>query len=421
MRRAPTSARRRAPGVVLAAALALAGGGAARAQDRGEARGSLRLFAQPVSPDWLVVFTPSVSGDVNVRRWLRLGVDWTADVVSGATPRTYGTPDVVSRATPFSDVRNVIGATADVTLGPATVEGGYAYGSEHDYRSHLVHGQVTLDLAQHNTVLVGSYGHSFDRVCDLSQPGVPLTLRQPLDTSRGCFSGNVMLTSERLDVDTAELTLTQTLTPRLVASLGGSYAHLSGFQSNPYRRVRLSGGSFQAQESHPRRRDRGALTLRLRYAWPKLQASLGGDLRLYRDSWDVQSLTGEITWDMPFHRAHPAWRYVVRARGYAQSSALFYRDVGWANSYERAGPVGRFFTADQELAPLADLLLGARFVHASSHPADARRWRMFTDVEWALSFDYLKIFALSPEPPNAPRTRGWASALVAGVSATGRF
>ena len=405
----------------LAVAAALALGGVARAQDRGQARGGLRVFAQPVSPDWLVVFTPSVSGDVNVRSWLRFGVDWTADVVSGATPRTYGTPDVVTRATPFSEVRNVIGGSAAVTLGPATIEAGYSYGTENDYRSHLVRGQLTLDLAQHNTVIVGSYGHSFDRVCDLAQPGVPVTLRQPLDTSRGCFSGNVMLTTEPLDVDTAELTLTQTLTRRLVAALAGSYAHLSGFQSNPYRRVRLLGGLFQAQESHPRVRDRGALTGRARFAFPKLQATLGGDLRLYRDSWDVQSLTAEVSWEMPFDRARPAWRYLVRARGYVQSGATFYRDVGWADSYERTGPVGSFFTADQELAPLADLLLGARFVHQSSHPADRRRWRMFTDVEWAFSFDYVKIFALSPEPPNAPRTRGWASALVLGVSGTGKF
>jgi hypothetical protein len=248
---------------------------------------------------------------------------------------------------------------------------------------------------------------------------VPLTLRQPLDSARGCFSGNASLTEESLNIDTVEATLTQTLTRSLVGSLGGSYQHLDGFQSNPYRRVRLNYGLFQAQESHPRVRDRGALTMRIRWAVAKLSATLGADLRVYRDSWDVRSITGELSWDMPFNRAAPAWRYNVRARGYAQTGANFYRDVGYTDSYEKAGPAGMYFTADQELAPLADLLLGARFVHNSSY--EKRKWKMFTAVEWAFSFDYVKMFALTPEPPNAPRLRGWASALVLGISATGRF
>src|SRR5262249_41683853 len=146
--------------------------------------------------------------------------------------------------------------------------------------------------------------------------------------------------------------LTQTLTRKLVGSLTGSYQHLSGFQSNPYRRVRLLGGLFQAQESHPHKRDRGAITARVRYAIASLAATVGGDLRLYRDTWGVQSITGEVTWDAPFHKQAPAWRYLVRTRGYVQSGAVFYRDVGYTDSYERAGPVGSFFTADQELAPL---------------------------------------------------------------------
>ena len=166
-------------------------------------------------------------------------------------------------------------------------------------------------------------------------------------------------------------------------------------------------------------RDRGAATARLRWAVAKLGATLGGDLRLYRDTWAVQSLTGELSWDMPFHLARPAWRYVVRVRGYVQSGASFYRDVGYTDSYEKAGPVGRYFTADQELAPLADLVLGARFVHDAGY--ERRKWKMFTAVQWAFSFDYVKMFALTPEPPNAPRLRSWASALVAGVAATGKF
>jgi len=401
------------------ATVAVAAAGARADEERGEAHGSVRVFAQPVSPDWLLVITPAVTGKVRALKWLAFDVDWTADIVTGATPRTYGSPDVVSSATQFSEFRNVIGAGAAATVGPATITAGYDYGTENDYRSHLLRFGVSGDFFHHNTTVALTYAHSFDSICDLLQPGVPLTLRQPLDSASGCFSGNASLTEESLGIDTVEATLTQTLTRTLVGSLGGSYQHLSGFQSNPYRRVRLDYGLFQAQESHPRVRDRGAVTARIRWAVASLAATLGADLRLYLDSWAVGSLTGELSWDMPFDRAAPAWRYVVRARGYAQTGATFYRDVGYADSYEKAGPAGQYFTADQELAPLADLLLGARFVHDSSY--DKRKWKMFTAVEWAFSFDYVKMFALTPEPPNAPRLRGWASALVAGVSATGKF
>ncbi|HEX6835771.1 MAG TPA: DUF3570 domain-containing protein, partial [Polyangia bacterium] len=279
---------------------ALVVGGAARAQERGEAHGSLRVFAQPAPSDWLLVITPSVTGNVHATRWLSFDVDWTADVVTGATPRVYGSPDVVSGATMMTEVRNVIGAGAAATVGPATLRAGYAYGTENDYRSHLLRAGFTLDLANHNTTIVGDYSHGFDRVCDLAQPGVPLTRRQPLDTANGCFSGIAALTEEPLGIDDLEVTLTQTLTRTTLVALAGSYQHLDGFQSNPYREVRLDGGVLQAQESHPRLRDRGAVTARVRWAVGKLAATLGGDVRLYRDTWGVQSLTGEAMWDAPF-------------------------------------------------------------------------------------------------------------------------
>ena len=184
--------------------------------------------------------------------------------------------------------------------------------------------------------------------------------------------------------------------------------------------MRLDGGRFQPQESHPRCAIAAPSPRVCARRWPSSRATLGGDLRLYRDTWGVQSLTGELSWQQPFRLARRRGATSVRARGYVQSGAIFYRDAGNADSYERAGPVGSYFTADQELAPLADLV-SARA--SSTTPATSRRtkWRMFTAVQWAFSLDYVKMFALTPEPPNAPRLRSWASALVAGVAATGKF
>ena len=389
--------------------------------DQGEAFVGLRIYAQPAPSDWLVVVTPSVTGRARARSWLQFDASWSADVVTGATPRIYGSPDVVSAATRFQEVRNVIDVGAQAQLGPVLLSAGYAYGTENDYHSNLLRVNARVDLANHNTILAGSYSHGFDRICDLAQPGVAILLRQPLDTSRGCFTGNPMLTEESLDIDSAEASIAQTFTPALIATLVGSYQHLGGFQSNPYRTVRLDGGRFQAQESHPSLRDRGALTARIRYAIERWRATVGGDLRLYRDTWGVQSLTVELSWDQPFHPDRPAWRFGGRARGYVQSGAVFYRDAGEANSYELAGPAGNFFTADQALAPFADLLLEGRLSYVVDRAADRRVWRAFTQMNTTLLLEYVRGFALSPEPPNAARLRSWASSLVLSLSATGRF
>ena len=53
----------------------------------------------------------------------RIVLAYDADIVSGATPRTYGGGmDAVSAATTFSDVRHAIHGGAEVRLGPVTVE-----------------------------------------------------------------------------------------------------------------------------------------------------------------------------------------------------------------------------------------------------------------------------------------------------------
>src|SRR5205823_3012544 len=142
----------------------------------------------------------------------------------------------------------------------------YRYGIEHDYRSHVLSLSARADLFSKNTTIAAAWAHNFDSVCDLDNGALASTLRQPLGTSAGCFGGGGGLTTEPLAIDGAELSIAQALGPRLVAALAFGYEHLDGFQSNPYRRVRLRDGALLAQESHPRLRDRVSLTLRLRVA-----------------------------------------------------------------------------------------------------------------------------------------------------------
>ncbi len=386
---------------------------AARADERGDARAAVQLFVEPAASQRVVVVSPSASGRADVTRFLNVQASFDADIVSGATPRTYGAPDAVSAATAFSDERYTFAARASGRFGPATVDAGYRFGFEHDYRSHVVGAGASVDLARRNTTLAASWAHNFDSVCDLDNGALATTLRQPLTTSRGCFAGTRGLTGESLAIDGVEASVTQVVTPRLVGQLVGAWEHLDGFQSNPYRRVRLDGGAIEAQESHPRLRDRFAVGLRARFALPAARAALAGDLRLYRDTWAVQSITVEAAWEQHLG-AHLLLK--LRARYYQQSAAFFYRDAGDANSYENAGPVGAYFTGDRELAPLADLLVGARLTVVAG-----RALGRLTDLEGAARLDLVDVFALSPLPPNADRTRGVVDALTAGLSLTGRF
>jgi hypothetical protein len=392
----------------------------ASAAATGEAAAGVAVYAQPAPGAALVVVTPSAKANVAPTKWLELDVHWLADVVTGATPRTYGPPDVVSAATSFSETRNLVGAGSEFKIGLAAINVGYSYGTESDYRSHLLRGGIKLDLFHHNTVLALDYSHSFDSICDLAQASAPLLLRRPLDSSRACFTDNLDLTTDSLGIDTLEAAWVQTISRKWVASLIGGYQHLSGFQSNPYRSVRLSRGLFLAQESHPAVRDRGSITARVRYAIERTRGSLGFDLRLYRDTWAVQSFTADASYEQPLSHTRSDWRFAVHARGYVQSGAFFFRDASATDSYDRAGPVGQFFTADQALAPLADVTAGGRFSWTSP-PRDRRHWRAFQELRATVSLDYIKIIALTPDPPNALRAHYWIGSLLAALSATGRF
>src|SRR5438270_610627 len=102
----------------------------------GSARASLAVFAEPARSQSVVVVTPSVDGRVDIRRWLSAEIGWTADVVSGATPRTYGSPDVVSSASKFDELRNLLSTRVEMKPpGPVVIGAGYRFGIEHDYRS----------------------------------------------------------------------------------------------------------------------------------------------------------------------------------------------------------------------------------------------------------------------------------------------
>lgn len=384
----------------------------------GQAR--FQLFTEPAPTLRLVVLQPAAAVDVAVglpsARAVRVAVDWNADIVSGATRRVYGSPDAISGATQFADVRNNLGL--QVTVEPTRqvrLFAQYRFGIENDYRTHSVGLGAAVDLFARATTLALRYSHGFDRVCTFDNRNLSSLLRVPMLDSDGCFGGVTGRIAAELAIDHVEASYTQAWTPRLVSVVAVTFQSLGGFQSNPYRAVRVLGAVGDPLETHPSRRNRGALVLRLRYAIAQTNGALGAEVRLYRDSWALQSATVEASWDQLHLARRLHWR--VRVRYYQQAAAFFYRDASAADSYERNGAADGYFTGDREMSPYAAVLAGAQLVYHHTQTLGRREITLDPYVRLDLQF-YLPMTAL---PPTLERSQQAVDAILAGAGIAGQF
>lgn len=395
---------RRLAVVILALAAAA---GAARAEDKVEVKAE--YFSEPAHKQGLDVFHPALGVNVDAHRDFSLDFGYEADVVSGATPRTYGAMDAISSATRFTDTRHSFHGGAELRLGPTAIDAGYTYGFENDYRSHAIDASARVDLWGKNTTFALGYAHNFDATCDVDNRSAMPTERRSLGSSKGCFGKTVGLISEPLAIDSYSASWTQVLTPILLSDLSVGLQVLDGFQSNPYRRVRLF-GTIEAQESEPLLRQRVAVQARLRLAVTRARAAIGFLGRFYWDTWGVKSGTAEVSWD---EWVHPQLLMRLRGRFYQQTRALFYRDAGETLSYEAVGPVGQYFTGDRELSPFRDYLVGfkAAWVRNADERGKVLRW--FEQMDLNAKIDLIDYQPLTPLPPNQPRDVGLVNALIA--------
>lgn len=388
--------------LLLAAATAVA-----RAEDKVEIKAE--YFTEPANKQALHVFHPGVALNVDAHRDFSLNFGYEADVVTGATPRTYGAMDAISSATRFADTRHAFHGGAELRLGPAAVDAGYTYGFENDYRSHAVDVGAKVDLWGKNTTFRLGYSHNFDSVCDVDNKGAAPTERRSLGSSQGCFKGTVGLVEEPLAIDSYAASWTQVLTPIIISDLSTTFQVLDGFQSNPYRRVRLF-GTVEAQESEPLLRQRIAVQARLRFAIVRARGALGVLGRFYYDTWGIKAGTAEISWEQWLH---PQLLLRVRGRYYQQGRAIFYRDAGETLSYESVGPVGQYFTGDRELSPFRDYLAGVKLAWVRNADEHGKVLRWFEQMDLNFKVDLIDYQPMTPLPPNQPRDVGLVNALIA--------
>ncbi|HEX4405843.1 MAG TPA: DUF3570 domain-containing protein, partial [Polyangia bacterium] len=280
-----------------AAALLVLAAPAARATQ--DAASRVTLFEEPSKLNKGVnVIHPQIDAGTTLGPDFRFGVGYNVDIVSGATPAIFGPHsgvDAVTTATKFSDLRQEAHGSLSYERPSSSVSVAYAYGWEHDYRSHAVTATTRSDLLDHNFTLGLSYTHNFDSVCDNNNSNVgdqPLDLK-PLLNSSHCFNDAMTdVVSHRLSIDTFQPSLSWTATPRLILQLGSTIQILDGFQSNPYRSVQLGREKNTPQEHLPEFRQRYAVYGRAVYALPAMRSSALGMVRLYQDSWAVQAVSG---------------------------------------------------------------------------------------------------------------------------------
>jgi hypothetical protein len=386
----------RAALLLLAAAVAAP---VARADDRADFSTTWYLERRRGGQGGLSVVHPQADLEVDAGDHTSIGLGYSADVVSGATAAVF-TVDATSSATTFEDTRHegVLSLGFRGQRSALTLSGGA--GVERDYTSIIASAAGNVDLPGKNTNLALSYTHNFDHVCDRDNEMATALERRALTGVDPCEKKSVLLVEDTegmtawrdLDIDTAQATLTQNVSPTVVAQASLYGQVLRGFQANPYRRVRVAG--VEPQESVPEVRGRAALMLQANKFLESLRSTMHGSVRGYSDTWGVNSVALEMAYSQ--YLGDPL---LVRVRGriYQQSEATFFKDAFY---YDTTGPAGEYFTGDRELAPIRNVMAGAKLSYIGVHEDGSNVWGLFDEVQLDLKGDLLFLQELPANPTD---------------------
>lgn len=346
----------------------------------------------------LTVVHPQLDVGFDLGNNVDIAARYSADAVSGATAAVYSV-DAISSATQFSDLRHE-GALSLGFFGKRSQLGFFASaGRERDYLSLSFGGDASIDLPGKNTTIALSYSHGMDQVCDRDNAMATPLERRPLRGSdpceKGLFRGTAtdgMTVWKDLDFDTAQAAITQNLSPTMNLQVALYGQVLRGFQSNPYRRVRI--GPTEPQENMPDSRARVALSARLNRYIKTLRSAVYFEGRGYSDTWGVTSGTVEMAYSQ---YAGKSLLFRLRARLYQQSAATFFKDAFF---YETESTAGAYFTGDRELAPVRNILVGAKLTLINV-AEDKQVWGLFDKLQVHMKGDVLFLDELAADDPEA--------------------
>jgi hypothetical protein len=351
----------------------------------------------------LVVVHPQASFGIDLGRYVTFDLGYSADVVSGATATIYQV-DAVSTATTFSDFRNEGTVGFGFQGKRSRITFNATFGTERDYLSRQLGGTASIDLPGRNTSVALAYTHGFDEVCNKDNAeATPLESKaligaDPCDKSK-IWKGTDTLGMtkwEDLTIDTAQFTITQNLSPTTNAQFALFGQVAEGFQSNPYRRVRV--GPNSPQEHIPDTRARWSLSARLNRYLPKLKAAAHFDARFYDDTWGVIGLNAELGYSQ-----YVGKNLLVKlhARVYQQAAASFFKDAFF---YETESTAGEYFTGDRELAPVRNVNLGGKLAIITIGE-DKPVWGLFDKLQLIAKGEAMMFDALAADSDNALGTK----------------
>lgn len=269
--------------------------------------------------DRTTIVTSSAEASGQVTDSWGVGARYVLDVVSSASV------DVVSQATGrFEEQRHE--AAGDVRYGQPdsgspSAQVGYAYSTEHDWRSHNVNVAGSVDMLDRNLMLNAALGFQTNAISRAGTYGFERDLRAYLST----------------------LSATYTATPVDLFHLALSASYYDGFLSSPYRYLTIRTRGYA--EALPDERVRAALLLR-HHHYLGDGIALRSHLRGYVDSFGVKAMTAGAE----LARERPTYELAGWVRAYAQLPADFYREIYPSQE--------RYMTLDKELSTFADVFAG---------------------------------------------------------------
>ena len=365
----------------------------ATADDHAEVGTSVFAEKRDGGKGGLTVIHPQADFGIDLGQYVTLDAGYSADAVSGATSVVYQA-DAVTSATKFSDVRH----EGTIGLGFQGKRSKLAFsatlGTERDYLSRALGGGASIDLPGRNTTIGLSYSHSFDLVCDKDNGSATPLESRALVGSDPCAKSGVIFGKDTpgmtkwldLAIDTAQATLTQNLSPVMNMQIAAYGQVLEGFQSNPYRRVRI--GPNSPQEHIPATRDRWSLSVRLNRYVARFKGAAHLDARFYNDTWGVTGGDVELAWSQYIGKS-----LLLRfhARGYQQTAARFFKDAFF---YETESTAGEYFTGDRELSPVRNAMFGGKLTLITVG-GDKPVWGLFDKLQLNLKADILMLDVLA--------------------------
>lgn len=285
-----------------------------KAEDRVSSR--LNLY---VDDDSTTIISPMLILQKDVFEETSLNLQYIADIQSCASV------DVVSTASPsrgYEETRHNVSVGFQHRINLTKIGLGYAYSTENDYTSNAILANISQELFQRNSTVALGVNYRRDEIGRVNDEHF----------------------SQHLNGLGMNVSLTQLLSPKLIAQVVYFLEYLDGYQASPYRFVPVA--DFSVPETHPKRRIRQSFTGRIKESLTETW-SAEQSFRFYIDTW---GLTGETVLLQLYWQPVDPLTMRFRYRFHNQNKADFYQEF-----YDS---LREFVSRDRELGTLRSHLLG---------------------------------------------------------------